>query len=523
MPRKSSARWRAALGLLAVLTSCTTTYRATFVRQRDLPHPSAIDTGADFAKCHMRDGSLYVLEHWKLDTQTRTLSGDGEWHSVFRDHSRAGHFTVSFDDIALLETNRPETVVHTGLAVMGVVTVASLGLTVFCAANPKSCFGSCPTFYAPTSAGYTLQAEGFSASIARAFEDTDVDALYDARPGDGPLELWMTNEALETHFVRQVSLLALPRQPGERVYRAGNRFFPGRDANPPQSCGALAGDCLAELSELDGKEYFSQSDGTDLGAKEQVDLSFPARSGPVGLVLAARNTLLNTFVFYQGLAYLGEDAGEFFARLDRDPKVLPALRAIGNLLGNVEVELARPDGGYERWGEFAEVGPIAREVELVTLPSTRPPSDIRVRLTMTRANFRLDYAALVTLGEERTALEIRPTELVRERAADGQGLARLNHPEQYLVTYPGDAYVLSFDLPNAGNYELFLKTRGYYYEWMRDGWLGERSPLAALRLLTQPEAALRDLAPAYRTLEPKMDELFWNSRVPPRTRPPGPP
>ncbi len=519
------ARARTALALSAVLTSCTTAYRADFTRQRDLENRKAVDTSADFVKCHVRDGSLYVLQHWRLDTQARTVSGDGEWHSVFRDVKRSGHFTVSFDDIALLETNRPERVVHTGLAVMGVVAVASLGLTVFCAANPKSCFGSCPTFYADTGAGYRLMAEGFSASIARAFEATDIDALYDARPSDGPLELWMTNEALETHFVRQVSLLAVTRAAGERVYRAGDHFFPARDAARPLSCTALTGDCLDELGELDGVEYFTESDGQDLGAKERVELKFPARTGRVGLVIGARNTLLNTFVFYQGLAYLGQGAGEFFARLDRDAGALPALRAIGNLLGNIDVELALPGGDYEKLGEFAEVGPIAREIQLVPLPEHGAGGEVKLRLTMTRANFRLDYAALVKLGDERTPSKLLPQALRRgkDSASDPAALARLNDPDQYLVTYPGDAYVLSFDLPDAQSHELFLESRGYYYEWMRDGWLGDESPLALLRLLSDPRAALRDLAPAFRRLEPKMDELFWNSRVPTRERPPGVP
>ena len=51
---------------------------------------------------------------------------------------------LSLSEIALLETNRPENFMHGTVAVLGVATAASLAVTVVCATNPKTCFGSCP-------------------------------------------------------------------------------------------------------------------------------------------------------------------------------------------------------------------------------------------------------------------------------------------------------------------------------------------------------------------------------------------
>lgn len=64
----------------------------------------------------------------------------------------------------------------------------------------------------------------------------------------------------------------------------------------------------------------------------------------------------------------------------------------------------------------------------------------------------------------------------------------------------------------GGDYDLFLDSRGYYLEWMRQEWLREQNPLAALRMLLDPARALRELAPAFKRIEPQAETLFWRSR-----------
>ena len=44
---------------------------------------------------------------------------------------------------------------------------------------------------------------------------------------------------------------------------------------------------------------------------------------------------------------------------------------------------------------------------------------------------------------------------------------------------PGDSYELAYDLPAGDNFELFLDSRGYYLEWMREQWLRDENPVAA--------------------------------------------
>jgi hypothetical protein len=82
-----------------------------------------------------------------------------------------------------------------------------------------------------------------------------------------------------------------------------------------------------------------------------------------------------------------------------------------------------------------------------------------------------------------------------------------------LVTLPGDEYDLIFRLPaDPGRYELFLESRGYYLEWMRQEWLAEEDLPSAARMLFDPSGALRAHAAAYKQREPELERLFWNSR-----------
>ncbi len=73
--------------------------------------------------------------------------------------------------------------------------------------------------------------------------------------------------------------------------------------------------------------------------------------------------------------------------------------------------------------------------------------------------------------------------------------------------------MLEYDLPADGEgLEFFLEARGFYLEWMRQSWLAEESDWKLGKLFTRPATALRDLAPSYRELEPRIEAMFWESR-----------
>lgn len=472
--------------------------------------------GAEYLKVHMRDGRLYVLSSWQHDEGRSALTGRGVLYD--RERKRKGTpkaYSIPLDSVALLEANDSRTIQKFGFTWLGFWTTVYGVTTGICVSDPKACFGSCPTFYVYDGQGERLQAEGFSSSVARVLEARDVDALYFARPRDGRLEIRMTNEALETHAVRGLRLHAVPRVSGARVFAgADGHYYAAHSTSEPSRCHAPEGDCRDLVRAMDSDERESVTDSTDLAAREDVYLEFPRRDGPLGLVLSARNTFVTTYLIYQSIAYMGSKAGEILAQLERgDPMLVTGAERLLGALGGVEIAVRRPDGSWQEIGEYSENGPIAADVQLFNFEPPESDGPITVRLRMAKGSWRLGYAALAGPTAPVAPLVLDPTTVRKDGRFDTNSFEALTHPDRYLFTYPGDEYRIVFELPEDDEtYEFFLESRGYYYEWMRGEWLAEEDPAMLALLLTNPDAALRRLAPAFKKVEPRMERLFWSSK-----------
>jgi hypothetical protein len=461
-----------------------------------------VDRRSAYLKVHAKDGQLYVLSEWRVDEAAREISGRGERLSLARETLESGPLTVSLDDVALVETNVIQR--SPAVAALAVVTGISATVTAFCIAQPKSCFGSCPTFYVEGAAGALLQAEGFSSSVAPSLEARDVDALYRARPStDGRLTVTMKNEALETHVVRHVRLLAAPQPMGGRVLATlDGEFREATDVRALRTCDAEEGDCLSKVQAFDSIERFSLTDGEDLARRETIELQLAPAEGPRGLVIASRQSLASTFLFYQSLAYLGHSAGVTIAALERgDRSIGSALARLQQVLGGIEVAVETASGEWTSAGEVREMGPLATDLVVVPLPRNATG---RVRLRLARGHWRLDYLASARLGPRVEPAVLEPTSV-----RDGAGRSI---QAGAVITLPGDTYTYTFDVPAGSTHELFLDSRGYYLEWMRQEWLADENPRRAAQLLLDPEQLLRDLAPEFKRQEAQMETLFWGSR-----------
>lgn len=504
----------AALILLIANMGCSLKVRRKALHETDnLAALTGLDGRSPWLKAHMPNGDLYLLSQWQIDAERHRISGNGTLFNARRERTGLGPFAVPIDSVAIFESN----IVQTSPAVIGltVLSVASAGLTAYCIANPKACFGSCPTFYAGDETGSSvLMAEGFSASVAPSLEATDLDALYRTTVTDSVFIVTMTNEALETHVVRHADLLLAPRPPGGRVVAADDgTFWQAQQILPLRRCRGPEGDCTDLVARCDGTERTSLADSVYLGAKEYLELEFTdVPDGRLGLIVASRHSLLSTFLFYQGLAYLGQNAVPALARIERTRELTQGSKTLGQLLGGIEVQVSEPEGGWSTIGSAGETGPLAVNVHMVRLPPW-DRTDGRLRLRMTQGNWRLDYIALAVLGEEITPQRVRPAAVLRDGADDPQALAALISTDRVLVSLPGDRFDITYRLPVAATArEVFLESRGYYLEWMREDWLLEEDPAKAAMLFRFPELALGYLAPQFKALEPDMEAHFWGSR-----------
>jgi len=512
------------LTLLVVLmfnTSCAT----TLIRELRRPPVTPSDSSINDVKVHMKDGSLYVLDILDMDNNSDTAYGFGIYYDKYRDVIIANtdpsgqwtdkRFSIALPDIALVEVNQIKNKMTGKITGISLVSVATIGITAYCLTNPKACFGSCPTFYSWDGTDTTLMAEGFSSSILRKYEADDIDMLYHARPTGNTFSLRLTNEALETHVIRYANIMLLPRGEGERVFATEEgKFFETSDIHPPVSCKAPEGDCLEQLRSMDKKERYSRSDPHNLITKESVELTFTdVPEGETGLILGCRQTFMTTYLFYQGLAYLGRSAGYFAARIESGDR-LPQRKfdRIKDLLGPIEVFFQDSGGRWIRAGEIPESGPIASDLHLIRLPETGS-EEVKIKLRMTKGLWRIDYAALGRLGREINPIIVEPSEVQVKNNPDAGAVPLLEDQQTPLITLPGDVYELTYRLPDVGdNYDLFLKSRGYYLEWMRETWLEEENHFKAAVFFGFPGLYLRHAGNDFKKVENDLEESFWNSR-----------
>ena len=485
-------------------------------------HPPPPSSERPFLKAHLHSGELAVFTVWAVPQEgDDVLEGRGTRFSVGREVIQNGPISLPLDSVALLESNRRETVDRFAFSGLTVYTGLTVLVTAACVSDPKSCFGSCPTFYVDEGESDRLVAEGFSSSVARVFEDHDLDALPIPDSGGESYSLLMRNEAPETHAVRWLHLLAVPRPRDGFVYATPDgHFLEGSKAYEPSAClgGPRPGTtpCLDLLRHSDGREYFRPSDSLDLAAREVVELEFPDSGSAqrLGLLIRGRASLLSTFLFYQTLAYVGEDAGLWLAALERgNPELADRVMGLPRAVGNVEVFLDR-GGSWEKVGAFGEAGPIASDEQVLPLPAG-VEGPFRVRLRMAQGAWRIDRVGLVRLGSEVEARVLHPKAVntVSGGVSGEVALNRLLDPDKYLVTQQGDAFEVRFILPgDRREMALFLDSRGYYYEWMREEWVRETNPGMATLILSNPEEALRRMAPDFKAMESGMEETFWASR-----------
>ncbi len=479
-----------------------------------------------FLKVHMRNGNVFLLTSYITAVNKDTLLGQGELFNADRKKisPKNGYkeliskdqpmIKIPYGDIALVETNNIEGVSGKLLA-MGFVGVPTAILSVFCLANPKACFGSCPTFYAWNGNAMKLMAEGFSSSILRSYEKSDVDMLYWSKIRSKDFELKLTNEALETHVIRYADLLVFPKRGEERIFATDSgKFYKTAKIQPPVICTGPEGDCRNLILEMDGKERYSGADSKNLARREYVNLEFNTTPGNhSGLVIGARQTLLTTYLFYQSLAYAGKENGYYASRIESgDKKMQNKVQRIWDLLGGIEVFIQATSGKWIKIGQIEEMGPIASDLHLITLPENIP-DHVKIRLKMTKGLWRIDYAGVAGVSECVQPYRIKPSLVTTNDSINAKVLTQLSDTIEPLITLPGDSHILHYQLPGGSDdYEIFLKSKGYYLEWMREEWMAEQNIKKAYLMFGFPKLYLRLIAKKFKIVEPTMEESFWRSR-----------
>ncbi len=503
------------LSLIFALTGCTSWHHAELTRKTytdlDLAENERLlhRTNKVTLQGYYADGASVVFEpDWRV-TDDSTIIGTMRRISALGKPTTV-NFTWNEIDIQGIELwrtsrnlNRNERALFGGSIFMAAVDI---GVGIICLANPKMCFGSCPTFYQNESDHlFKSAAEGFTNAILPTLEHRDIDALPEVMlPGEE--RIVMKNEALETHNINEVVLFSVPLEAGSEVLHTVDDSFM-RVTKGPQIEVSKHGQALEGIVESDGKEWFELASSEDLAAKTNLEIEFDAESGKnYGIKLLYRQTLMSTFLFYGTLENMGADYGRRMAIMNHSDKQKRWLIDGGIMqhLGHIEVKNAQGTS----LGAFKETGPIAVNTQLLPIGK----SNGRLSLELTQGLWRIDAIEVVEITEAVTPMVHRVKRIVKDQRSLPQEVSLLRDDSKHLVSMPGDSRALFFE-PLEEPSHIFLASKGFYLEWTRTAWNDEGNPRALRKMLLQPRQYLRDEAQVYKTYEAEMEAKFWTSRI----------
>jgi hypothetical protein len=510
-------------GLLFYSSGCGKFYfRSEYKNANELLHDSRLLSTKPFLKAHYKNGNVCVLyDTWQITNSGDVVQGKGTLYDFNRRRMFDGNYSIAVDSVAIFESNVKIDNPEAGRVAALTVLIGIDGLFgLICLSNPKACFGSCPTFYVnPNDQFHYSDAEGFSSAISPNMEYGDIDALRVTSSRQQNFTIFMKNEALETHCIKDIKLLAYPIQEGQSVFQTNHDAFLrcGKSHHPVKAIGE-EGDVTDLLSVDDRLERFSLTDPKNLSSKEEIYISFDQlnHGKKYGLLIDFRQTLLTTFLIYNAIGYMGDEVGDFFARIERGENVQQKLKSgIMKELGEIEVHVWDDKAGdYVYQGGLFETGPIAINRQLVPFEIQPSKGNMKLKLVLNKGLWRIDCTKLVELQTEVQPIVIIPSKIFKQDSTGGTQLHLDDLKKQHLVSLPSDLYEWTFNLPDPNqDYQLFLYSKGYYLEWMRSSWLKDKNLLLLRKIIENPAAYLKDQARQYKIYEQHMEHEFWGSRI----------
>lgn len=504
------------------IQACKTYYfRSNYTSANELIHSTENLKTKPFLKAHFKNGNICILKDtWEVDSLR--ILGHGTLYDFNRKKISEGSVNLNIDSVAIFETNTSLKNAENGrLTAMTILTSLDVALGLLCISNPKACFGSCPTFYINENDNFHYaDAEGFSNAIAPSLEYGDIDALNCRRvSSDSTFRIIMKNEALETHCLNEVKLLAYPISEGEKVYQSpSNSFYVTKSNFELMNASGPEGDILDLIKEQDRIERFSFSDEENLSSKEELILDFNTNesNGDLGLIVNFRQTLMTTYFIYSAMGYMGNEVGDMFAKIETEKDLYAKLNnGIKNELGNIEIYIWNTSNGvWEFRDGFYETGPIAFNNQIIPIKGIKGSDNLKVKIRMNKGLWRIDNVALTHIEKEVEPLVLMPTSLYKGKLPDSVGLEKLFTQKDYLISMPGNSFRFNFNLPKENeHYDLFLYSKGYYLEWMRNSWIKDKNLLALKQMLEDPKEYLKDQTESYKLYEKNMEEEFWNSKI----------
>lgn len=410
---------------------------------------------------------------------------------------------------------------------LGLYGTGMIPLSIHCLLCPKCCFGSCPTLYAGAGEDQRLEAELFSYSLSRYYQENDLDRLEEPLLGDGALNIRVTNEALETHYLDEVSLVVAAHAPDVQLFPTGTGgIVSTKHLRPPDRAFNRTGkDVLRLVSIADDNAYRS---GTDVFyttkkkyRKDWIDLKTEIPSGVDSLIIVFRlkNTLLTTVLFYDVvLATQGISAIAWAERLNTDSLYAADYHATYTTYAGLKV-YSKPNIRWRKIATIPDVGPITwKYVSAVVPVEKHERGSLSLRVEFFPDNVMIDYIGIDdSMQRDQFILQKATLSSVhdhtgRERADAVELLA--DDDERFLVTEPGDALRLRYEVESSDQKRTaFVRSNGYYLEWVRGDWLVYIEEQDRFNLYNMSQTMER-LRQSWVSGREEIEKRFFHTRIP---------
>jgi hypothetical protein len=403
--------------------------------------------------------------------------------------------------------------------------VSLTSLAIICVSCPKCCFGSCPTVYVPVNDEFVLQAELFSKCISRQLEANDLDIIKYKIPSDGNLKLKITNEALETHYINKFNLIVVKHKQGTEVYTTNQdsltliqSLTSFRDAISDN------GNSIAQSLKYDDNKFFRSSEDKILELRNgpvkdfiEIRANFP-NNDKVKMLIKYRNTLLTTTLLYDVvIGSQGINAIEWTKKMNEDKFYATQFKTVYDIFSGINIECYKNN----RWinlGKFEDAGPLNWKYSVADIP-VDADGEVIAKLSFIPDNIMIDYIAFdTTVSENNFSIEKpSPVSIINYKNSTEDELTRLIAADDslYLVTNPGDSYLLNYKLNNSddSSVTLLIESKGYYNEWIRGNWIREKNPNYTFNLF-DIQGTLTKLVDSWLENKDLLEEEFFNARIP---------
>jgi len=486
-------------------------------------------------KVFLKDSSVAIFNKG-FTAEDDTIKGVGTRHWLTYDIEK-DHLQIPIDSIATMTTYQRTQNEGTilGSAILGVTGTILTPLSVYCISCPKCCFGSCPTVYTTDGENYELEAELFSYSLSRFFQETDVDRLIQKPTKEGLFSLRLTNEALETHYINQFLLQAVHHPQNSTIYPTadGNIVSVGQLKSPSSVSDSYGRDIKSLLSNRDTSWFKGVSDRFEKAENSlsrdwlTLTMAVPDTADTVKLVLKLRNTLLSTALFYDVvLASQGLKALEWTHRLNSDSLYAALYHMAYGSFSGMDIKVQYFDQQrkpfWKQVNSFRDVGPIAWKELAVELPVYRDTQgEMSIRLEWFPDNFMIDFLGYDIesniSNEAITSEQLTPTVVENNKGeATPEIITKIAAKDvNFLITNPGDTYYFHYMVPTKEETAttLLLRSSGYYTEWLRGSWI--TSPKGEYTFnLFEPDKTLEKLKQSWKDNRSLLESTFFKTRIP---------